>query len=893
MRKLLNVKSGRVAQKGMGSILIVSGILGLIVFLSVSGSGSLSLRKEISEDTWDIARAQMNANEGVAQLQAYFNSLDHNRLSLITAAFPQVNPQFCNSVETGPAGHSQPLTFRLTLPADRVASGDGIEIYAAISHRENTCLPPDPVQWKVNYRIVGTHRCDVQGQGACARHELLGAMLPSENFSTTTCDSNTTEICTQKEVTVNSQSEEVSVKSCGQDDAYEFKPLNLRTVGGFLMGDVYSGAVAANPNRIRNLSKLWRAPVTVTGNIVNGSPSSRMFAEGFKTRLSVSFAENQLFIGAHNMPPLPYYKPLEVGGGVVPRAAIGGGYGSNGRDLELNVLGVTPAGENGTLGGPGGPLHLDYSYLPHPANPGRELRPDLLHETLLSQTANLRTTIQSNSVYLNTSHLSSLQQSADNLVKHYLGLNISDLKRVSRAGIDQDLNSLLPIEPAQRDAQRLFASGNTTADQEDWRKLGVVYYYVDVRSQPRHGIQYERNGQLVNASPVYSSGQGLVGNEFAQVPTIDFCETEVANGANPDAVDFRELVHQSRLAEGNRSAALYGGGQRDPTVGCEVALESQNPSAWRDILQAHDELVRRLNEAASMRAEEPENSSGYGGLSYGSQSSEEESARRLAERRREAELSAYAQWEDFLRNSQSREKYRQALTAENYRMIKTERAMVDRPRWQSYQQYISGATPRWIRDHWNNPLNTSSNSCLSWDSTAHRVACSAPYSGAQSTQDNAVVVIDARGTDGVYWRHLRYPAAQLIIVLGNLFVEDVMLNANVVVGGDLILMGRGLSVAPRRWWGIPRYKQCSARLPDNGAITTSSDRLSTDARMRGLFYFFTDRTDQVRSCIVRRSTGSVSTRLESVCTPVTQEFCSTETRTAMSRLEPSIRFFER
>ncbi|HEX4843267.1 MAG TPA: hypothetical protein VFV57_06310 [Limnobacter sp.] len=872
LSRVMRRQRGPIRQRGIGSFLIVSGILGLVVFLSVVGTGSLSLRKEVAEDGWDITRAQMNANEGVAQLQAYFNALDHARLSEMLTAFPVVSPQFCNSAETGPAGDSRPMNFRIVMPADRQRDGDEIEVYAAISHRENACLAPEPSRWKVNYRVVGLHRCNVQGDGACARQELYGALLPSENFVSTTCTGESSQVCTMREVPVTGTSGvEVSIKTCGQDDAYEFKPLNLREVGGFLMKEVYSGAVDANPNRILDPSKLWKAPVTVTGNVINGSRSSLMLTEGFKTQLSVSFAENLLFIGAHNMPPLPYYKPLEVGQSVVHRAAAPAGGVANTRAVELSVLGVTPAGPGGSLGGVAGPLRFNHAYLNHPANAGRDTRPDLLDGTLLTQTAAQQQPLQEASPYSNTAYLRALHDRPDDLLRHFLGLDLGELQRVSRAGVGQDLRSMLPIERAQRAAQRIFQSGNVSEDEKDWRKVGVVYYYVDVRSQPRTQVNYERNGQAASASVVYSSGQGLTLEELGRMPTLAFCEDTVPNGNSPEAVNFSDLINQYNLAQNNKAIAQSSPGQRNPTVGCEVVLETESPGLWQQLLGAHAQWQSSLAAANNIVPTEEEPNLALYALQQANQ-----------------------QWENFLSSSGVRQAYRNALNTQTHKYRKTERALLHASRWRNYQDYQSGSTPRWVRDHWNNPLNPSANACLSWDTTAHRVACNQPFSGAQSTQDNAVVVIDARGTEGVYWRHLRYPAAQLVIVLGNLFVEDVMLNANVVVSGDLVLLGRGLSVAPRRWWGIPRYKKCSSALAMDGGDIQTGERANTDIPMRGLFYFYTDRTDQVRSCVVSRDLGQTNTtRLESVCTAVPTQFCSTETRTSKSRLEPSIRFFER
>lgn len=852
-------------QKGVTSMLVVAGVVALLMFLSVSDSGILSLKKESVMNSWDVSKAQMNANEGVNQLRAYFNSLNHNELSSIQNKFRLPVSGVCDDSKTGPVGEALPITFRRILSAERIANGDEIEIYATVSHREDHCLNPEARSWKLNYRVVGSYQCAIQGADACAKQELFGSMIPAENYVDGSCDSNG-EVCEDVEIQDTTSATETKFKTCGQQDAYEFKPLNLQTVGGFTMGEVYSGAVAANPNRINNLSKLWKAPLTVTGNVINGTRSAQMLAEGLETNLAVSFSENALFMGTHNMPPLPYYKPLEIGGEVIPRdsaPATSGQTATTG--VGLKVLGVNPTGDSGELtSSKSGPVEVSYSYLNHPSNPGKDLNPDLLAPALLQQTAGFSTSLAGSSNYTNTSYLRGLQGDTDRLLKHFLGLNLNDLKSVSRDGTNSNLTSMLPIEIAQRASHSLFTSSSSTSDEKDWRKVGVVYYYVDVRSQPKTTLQYQQQGQTVSKLPVFSSGQGGTQSELNALPAYEFCEdnpSKVPNGNNPATVNFEDLVTQYNLSNNNRVSAINNQGNRDPGLGCEVALEKQNPGLWQQILDQYQTLSTARSSEDNTR-------------NSGNQTPQQS-------------------WNDSLIQMQARTAYQNALNSTDHKKNKTTRALVENRRWDNFVAYRSNITPRWIRDHWNNPVNTSGG-CLSWDSTAHKVACRSPFSGAQSMHDNAVVVVDARGTDGVYWRHLEYPAAQLIIVLGNLYVEDVILNSNIVVAGDLVVMNRGFAVAPRRWWGIPRYKKCNANLNmASASLVTDSRRQNTDKKMGGLFYFYTDRTDQTRSCVVTRGTEAGTSRVETVCRPVQPELCEVETRTTKSRLEPSIRFFER
>jgi len=131
--------------------------------------------------------------------------------------------------------------------------------------------------------------------------------------------------------------------------------------------------------------------------------------------------------------------------------------------------------------------------------------------------------------------------------------------------------------------------------------------------------------------------------------------------------------------------------------------------------------------------------------------------------------------------------------------------------------------------------------------------------------DNAVVVIDARNTDGVYWKYLRYPAAQLVIVLGNLIVEDVNLNANLVVMGNLIVKNRGLALAPRRWWGVARYKKCTSPLTAGSSAFTSGQRLSEPLSMGGDFYLFNGAAAKVHNCAWANHSGGQNIQTTQVC----------------------------
>lgn len=922
------------SQAGMTSLLVVSGVVALIMYLSISDSGILSLKKESVLNTWDTAKAQMNANEGVNQLRAYFNSLDHNRLSSVQAQFENPSASLCNDSKIGPVGSTLPRVFRPIMLEGRGAEGDKIEIYASLSHREDYCLRPEPGSWKLNYRVVGSYQCETQGTGACARHELFGSMIPAESFVSESCTEGQ-QVCEMQEIRSGSFSSEVSWKTCGQNDAYEFKPLNLRTVGGFTMGEVYSGAVAANPNRISDPSVLWKAPVTVTGNIVNGTRSSTMLAEGFETNLAVSFSENALFMGTHNMPPLPYYKPVEAGGQVIGRstAPVSDGQSPT-AGIGLKVLGASPSGSGGTLSSnAAGPVNLNFSYLDHPSNPGKELSPDLLNPHLLQQTAGFSRLLDGASDFTNVSYLNGLRGQPDRLLKHFLGLDLNDVTRVSRAGVNTSLTSMLPIEVAQRSAHGLFTGNNSTADEKDWRKVGVVYYYVDVRSERVVDLDFERAGQPVRKRPVYSSGQGGSMAELNAQPPLLFCE-ESPNVAHSPQVNFEQLVQQHNLSRDNLNQAIHGSQPRQPQLGCEVALERQNAGLWEQIKNQHNVLETERSNAQRSWVEEV----GAAHDRYDSQIAERQSQidqlvvdrnsqQSAGNQTRAAEIqisidqltserntliaqradllrvadslrgqrfaSAEQNWNNSLSQMNAQQAYRDAVDSVEHKRNKTIRLLVDNPRWENYLAYRNNSTPRWIRDHWNNPVNNSGG-CFSWDTTVNRAPCSSPFSGAQSMVDNAVVVVDARGTDGVYWRHLEYPAAQLIIVLGTLYVEDVILNANVVVDGDLVVLNRGFAVAPRRWWGIPRYKKCSAELAMNSSEISDARREDTNKRMGGLFYFFTDRTDQARQCVVSRNDSAQNTTsLVQVCRTISEALCTPETRTVRSRLEPSIRFFER
>lgn len=926
-------------QQGMTSMLVVAGVVALLMFLSVSDSGVLSLKKESVKNGWDISKAQMNANEGLNQLRAYFNSLNHNELSSIQGQFRLPVSGVCDHSQNGPVGEALPIAFRPTIAADRVTNGDQIEIYATISHREDYCLTPEPRNWKLNYRIIGSYQCAIQGDGACAKHELFGSMIPSENYVDTSCTQGANEVCENVEIPGADDRTETTYKTCGQQDAYEFKPLNLRSVGGFTMGEVYSRAVAANPNRIRDMSKMWKAPITVTGNVINGTRSAQMQAEGLETNLAVSFSENALFLGTHNLPPLPYYKPLEIGGQVIARDSAPAANGQTATTgVGLKVLGVHPTGGSGELTASAvGPVAVNYSYLNHPSNPGRDLNPDLLSPVLLQQTAGFSSSLAGNSAYTNTSYLRGLQGDTDRLLKHFLGLDLNDLQRVSREGTNSNLTSMLPIENAQRNSHGLFTSGSSTSDEKDWRKVGVVYYYVDVRSQPKTTLNYQQQGQTVNKSPVFSSGQGGTQSELNAQPAQEFCEDnpiKVPNGNSPATVNFEDLVNQYYLSNNNRTSAMNNQGNREPSLGCEVALEKQNPGLWQRIKDQHSILstarfnadnTRNSDVQAADRDSQPriaEKNQEIDRLQRDKDAAlrrddeaeairiQREMDRKIAERdtlvheynslvyqadskKNASYQTALQNWNDSLSQMQARNGYQSALNSGDHKKNKTIRVLVENRRWGNFVDYRSNSTPRWIRDHWNNPVNTSGG-CLSWDTTAHFAPCRPPFSGAQSIHDNAVVVVDVRGTDGLYWRHLEYPAAQLIIVLGNLYVEDVILNSNIVVAGDLVVMNPGFAVAPRRWWGIPRYKKCSANLSsDSAPLITDSRRESTTKKMGGLFYFYTDRTDQARSCVVTKRINGGPSRTETVCRKVQSEFCEVETRTTKSRLEPSIRFFER
>lgn len=922
------------SQTGMTSLLVVSGIVALVMFLSISDSGILSLKKESVLNTWDTSKAQMNANEGVSQLRAFFNSLDHNRLSLVQAQFENPSASLCNDPKIGPVGSVLPRVFRPIMIASRTAAGDKIEIYASLSHREDYCHRPEPGSWKLNYRVVGSFQCDIQGAGACARHELFGSMIPSESFVSQSCTAGQ-QVCEEQEVSTGSTSSEVSWKTCGQNDAYEFKPLNLRTVGGFTMGEVYSGAVSANPNRITDPAVLWKAPVTVTGNIINGTRSSAMLAEGLETNLAVSFSENALFMGTHNMPPLPYYKPLEIGGRVIARSSAPASGGQNPTTgVGLKVLGATPSGSGGALASSAsGPLSLSYSYLNHPSNPGKELSPDLLDPNLLQQTAGFSRSLNGTSDFTNASYLNGLKGQTDRLLKHFLGLDLNEVERVSRAGTNVTLNSMLPIEVAQRSAHGLFTGSNATTDEQDWRKVGVVYYYVDVRSQGAVDLEFEQQGQVLRRRPVYSSGQGGSVGELNAQPPLLFCE-QSPNVSHSPQVNFEQLVQQHNLSRENLAQASQGSRPREPQLGCEVALERQNAGLWQQIKDRYEVLQTAktnaqrswVDEVAAARdrydsqiagrqsqidqlainrdaAQSADNESRAAELQSSIDQLVNEKNTLIAQRaellsgadslREQRIANAEQSWNNSLNQMNAHAAYRDSLESPEHKKNRTIRLLVENPRWANFLAYRNNTTPRWIRDHWNNPVNNSGG-CFAWDTTVNRAPCSAPFSGAQSMLDNAVVVIDARGTDGVYWRHLEYPAAQLIIVLGTLYVEDVILNANVVVDGDLVVLNRGFAVAPRRWWGIPRYKKCSAELEMSGSGVTGASRENTNKRMGGLFYFFTDRTDQVRQCIVSRNDISQNTTsLVRTCRTVSEAFCVPETRTVRSRLEPSIRFFER
>ncbi|MCQ8897323.1 hypothetical protein NQT62_12855 [Limnobacter humi] len=837
----------RIRQLGMAAMLVAASVAGLLSVIALSRSSNLFLHQNISENNYATAKAQLNAQEGLNQLVAFFNTLDQGRLSAVQQQFPNTNAGVCGG-SNPPPGNLQPISFRAVVQNTRTL--DGIQIYAALGDATNPCEQPTPESWKLYFRITGTYNCTGSADPLCALREMRGSLTPNPAAVDTTQCTTGQPICKTVETTVSSSDDRINFKQCGQNDAYEFKPLNLRSVGGFLTGDAYSGKVSANPNRIRDERAMWKAPLTVLGDVINGTDSSKMLVEGFKTRIGISFSENALYMGAKNMPPMPYFQPMEIGGSVIPRAPASNPYRLNvpeTRDIELNVYG-TNLSSNGKLSdSSAGPVNVNVAYA--------DENPDLLDGARIRPT---QTLLAKNLPSLNGNPFLQNLRSSDAVLKHFLALNYSDVKTVSRDGVRIDLNSMLPIENAQKNAQGIFKSGSVSNDENDWKKVGVVYYLVDVRQRSKSTLTYtDQSGGIVTLNNVvHDNGSGY----YDGVPGLDnrqYCDDLYGQSPNfrslnGGCIDPVSLVDrgafndfQNRLQSYNDGEARLG---RD-LVNTQTRLNQQfeaDKAALDPKSKTYNKQLQNLNDQLDIAIRDNTNN-------YNNQMNQLSQG-----------------WNTFIAGPNGyQQKYTAALMNPDYLRQKTYDLLVTRPTALNHQSYLTTST-HWVRDYWNNPRSTRGTAgCFS----DNKRPCMSPYSGAQSMLDNAVVVIDARGTDGVYWKYLRYPAAQLIIVLGNLIAEDVSLNANLVVTGNLILKNRGLALAPRRWWGIPRYKKCSSDLTPGSDAFVNGQRESGPYKMSGDFYLFSGASGKVSDCISTSRTGGSSTTAVQVCDtpPVTCE----------------------
>ncbi len=919
-------------QGGMASLLLAAALCSLMAFVALAYTNDSLGRKESVKNNFESSRAELNLTEAIHQFRAFFESIDTNNVSNLTSVFQT------GCINGEPNYQTIAGGFALPLGPDRIS--DGLSVQAIIGNKADPCTPPTPEDWKVYFKAEGNFDCVGAKATTCARRIQFGE-IDSTTEQPCVGGSAGSQICTTETRTCDTSGWQYSFKQCSQM-AYEWKLFNKGDGG---RGRPFNGLAYQKSLSDSDLNKLWKAPVTVTGDVINATPVNPMEAEGLKTAINVSFSENALFFGKE-LPPYGYFQPVEIGGGVISRPVSPKAAGvAATTDVYLNVYG-TSIGGNGRLADANSPFQVS---LP-PKQPGKALEnynwlgfadpTDPAYDGVLSDPA-VSIPLRSQGSLFNplwTSLNASLGSNADGPLGYFTGRATSHWKEVMTYNFpgNPSMNSLWTIEKAQENLASVIANNSFSGGNDDektaLRKMAAAYYYFDANANvPKQSVQVmDKSGQLINRNlivgagagyyfgnssanglPPYPSSQQLARNfslclEKFDPKTWDF---ERSTGDQPlSCIDPLEKSNQTRFNQLLTARQTYKTGLDQIQTWKTQILDWQAQSnvAQLNITAYNAAVAQYKTQIASAQAAGTPSvvnqlNKQLDAYLNGAQANWTQWNNTIAQmtlnisgnqeliNKKTAKINA--DWTMFMDGPAGyRQDYIAAKTNVNYLDYVTKMRLIGLSRRDSLAAYTGPGS--WIGDYLNNPVNKGGSGCLN----DNKVPCTSnDYSWPQAMADNAVVLIDARGS-GVYLKNLRYVSAQLIVVLGDLYAEDVVLNSNLIVLGDLYLVGRGLAVAPRRWWGVPLQRQCTANLEDGvwNARQSMGRRTVNSLKFPGVFDPRFLGNVRIDACVtVRAPVDNPSICQVPICVTTPPIPCEVQSIQTKSRMSLSSKYFKR